>query len=404
MKVYIVGMGPGHPDFLTIQGKRAVEESQILLGDRRMTEAFASLGKKIVVTYKPSEIRRVLASMKEGDGPAAVVVSGDVGFFSLGRLLTDIPGCTVIPCPGISSLVYFAAKLGTPWHDAYCISRHGRRESVAAAVCSHHKVFCLTGGRDTVSLLCRELCQAGLSHVRIDVGQNLSYEDERLLSGTAEALAAQDIGGLAVMMIYNDHPLPIATPVHGLPDEAFIRGDAPMTKRSVRSVAISHLAPQAGDCVYDVGAGTGSCTVELARQTPFGSVYAFEIDQAALALLQENCCRFAVENVSVIPGDAAETMGAVPAPDCAFIGGTKGKLTAVLDGIYRKNALCRIVMTAITIETLAQITAYYKDKRHYTLDIAQVSAAESRRIGHHHMMIGQNPVYILTALPVEEEP
>ena len=113
MKVYIVGMGPGHPDFLTIQGKRAVEESRVILGDRRMTEAFSSLGKNIISTYKPSEIRRVLASMEDGDGPAAVVVSGDVGFFSLGRLLTDIPGCTVISCPGISSLAYFAAKVRT---------------------------------------------------------------------------------------------------------------------------------------------------------------------------------------------------------------------------------------------------------------------------------------------------
>lgn len=402
MKVYIVGMGPGHPDFLTIQGKRAVEESRVILGDRRMTDAFSSLGKTIISTYKPSEIRRILASMEDGDGPAAVVVSGDVGFFSLGRLLTDIPGCTVISCPGISSLAYFAAKVRTPWHDAYCISRHGRRESVAAAVYGHHKVFCLTGGSDTVSLICRELCQAGLGHVRVDVGQNLSYDDEQILSGTAEALAAQDIGGLAVMMIYNDHPRPTTTPVHGLPDDAFVRGGAPMTKRSVRAVAISHLAPQAGDCVYDVGAGTGSCTVELARQVPFGQVYAFEIDKEALSLVQENCRRFAVENVSIVPGDAAETMEPIPAPDCAFIGGTKGKMADILDGIYGKNAACRIVMTAITIETLADITAYYKDKTRYTLDITQLSAAESRRIGPYHMMMGQNPVYILTVLSKED--
>lgn len=214
-------------------------------------------------------------------------------------------------------------------------------------------------------------------------------------------MAAQDIGGLAVMMIYNDHPLPTTTPVHGLPDDAFVRSGAPMTKRSVRAVAISHLAPQAGDCVYDIGSGTGSCTVELARQTPFGQVYAFEIDEEALSLVQENCRRFAVENVSIVPGDAAETMEPIPAPDCAFIGGTKGNMTDILDGIYGKNAACRIVMTAITIETLADITAYYKEKKRYTLDITQLSAAESRRVGPYHMMTGQNPVYILTALPKE---
>lgn len=404
MQVYIVGIGPGHADFLTAQGKKAIEASQVLIGDKRMTAPFAALGKRVVTTYKPSDIRQLIAELGDDGGPAAVVVSGDVGFFSLAQSLTAIPGCTVEFCPGISSLVYFVAKMRTPWHDAYCLSRHGRRESVAAAVYSHKKVFCLTGGADTVSLICSELCQAGLGHVRVDAGLSLSYDDERIIRGTAAQLAEQDIGGLAVMMIYNDHPLPAATPVHGLPDEAFVRGSAPMTKRSVRAVAVSCLSPAWGDTIYDVGAGTGSCTVELARQAPFGHVYAFEISEAAQQLLQENCRRFGLENVTVIGGDAAETIAEAPPPDCAFIGGTKGRMAPILDCIYRKNPGCRVVITAVTIETLADAAAYYKEHSRHTLHITQLSTAESRSVGPYHMMMGQNPVYILTACRAEEQP
>lgn len=401
MKVYIVGIGPGHPDFLTAQGKRAIASSQVIIGDKRMVAPFEDGGKRIIATYKPSEIRSAIAAMGEDDGPVAVVVSGDVGFFSLAQSLTSISGCNVECCPGISSLVYFAAILRTPWHDAYCLSRHGRHESVAAAVHSHAKVFCLTGGTDTVSCICRELCQAGMSHVRVDAGLNLSYAEETIISGTAAQLAEQDIGGLAVMMIYNDYPAPVATPVHGLPDEAFIRGNVPMTKQAVRAVAISRLCLGRSDTIYDIGAGTGSCTVELARQAPFGHVYAFEMQEEALQVLQKNCRLFGLQNVTIVCGDAAQTIEQAPKPDCAFIGGTKGCMASILDSIYQKNARCRVVITAITIETLADITAYYKDKRQYDLQIAQICASESKPVGSYHLMMGQNPVYIASACRTE---
>lgn len=115
----------------------------------------------------------------------AILVSGDVGFFSLAALLTDIPGCTVTRIAGISSLVYFAAALQTTWNDAFIVSRHGRRESLVAAVRQHRKVFVLTGGSDSPAALCRELCQAGLDMVSVAIGCDLSYDNENILRGTA---------------------------------------------------------------------------------------------------------------------------------------------------------------------------------------------------------------------------
>lgn len=398
MNIYIIGIGPGNPALLTGQARAAIDASPVLVGDKRMLAPFASAGKRLVATYKRDEICRLAASLPDDAGPLAVLVSGDVGFFSLAALLRDIPGCTVTRIAGISSLVYFAAALQISWHDAYIISRHGRRASLVSAVSQHAKVFAITGGSDSPAALCRELCAAGLSGVRVAIGCNLSYDDEEIVRGRAVDFTERPDDALAVMFLENDAARPWSRPVHGLPDEAFLRGKAPMTKQEIRSVAFSKLAPAEDAIICDIGAGTGSCTVELALQAPFGKVYAFEINPDALEVLQQNIDHFQVTNVQVVQGDASETLKEMEIrPDYAFIGGTKGNLAIILDELYRKNPNCAVVITAITLETVAAVTTYYAKHPQYHLDISQISTARSKKAGSSHLMIAQNPVYVMSA-------
>ena len=397
MHIYLIGTGPGNPDLLTVQAKRAIEASTLLVGDKRMLEPFEGTGKELVRTYRRDEICRLAASRTEEDGPMAVLVSGDVGFFSLAALLKNIPDCTVTRIAGISSLVYFAAALETSWNDVFIVSRHGRQEPLIPAVRQHAKVFVLTGGSESPAALCRSLCDAGLGAVRVAIGCNLSYDDEVILRGTAADFTERGDDALAVMMIENDDARPWQRPVHGLPDEAFLRGRAPMTKQEIRSVALSKLAPPADAVVYDIGAGTGSCTVELALQAPFGRVYAFEINDDALRVLKQNIAHFDLANVTVVSGDASARLKDLETPpDYVFIGGTKGRLVAILDEVYRKNEACAVVVTAITIETLAALTTYYGSHPEYGLDITQISAARSQKVGASHLMMAQNPIFIVT--------
>lgn len=397
MDVSIIGMGPGDMAQLTLAAQEAIMESDVLVGDKRMVEPVYKVGKTVFYTTKPSEIKGLLQKLPTLS-KVAVVVSGDVGFFSLAACLTDLPGCTVRRYAGISSLVYFAATLSISWQDAYIVSRHGRDQNLVAAVWTHEKVFCLTGGENTPDALCRELCAAGLGDVTVYVGERLSYSDERICQGTAAELAQQAFAPLNVMFILNAQAKPLTTPVHGLADTLFIRGKAPMTKQEIRAIAIAKLQPHVTDVLYDIGAGTGSCTVELARQAPLGQVFAFEINADALVLLPQNIEKFGLTNVTIVPGNAAETLQQdFPTPQGVFIGGTKGKLASILDSIYTKNPSCSVVITAITLETLTAITMYYQDKAAYTLDIMQITAATSKTVGNYHMMLGHNPVYIVTA-------
>lgn len=403
LKVNIVGIGPGNPELLTAAARQAIAESNILIGDKRMLSSFADASKKTYDTIKTSAIVEIAAQADPEKDVLAVLVSGDVGFFSLAKTISGkLPDCECVRYCGISSLVYFASKLNMSWDDAKIVSMHGRRQNLVAAVAQNKKVFSLTGGEHSPQMLCSKLCDHGLGNVKVYVGENLSYPEEKLTEGTAEEISKLDFPSLSVMMILNDDASGFEPVVHGLADELFMRSKVPMTKQEVRSVSMSKLMPKATDIIYDIGAGTGSCSIELALLARQGKVWAFERNPVAVELLGKNKELFGVENLEVIAGEALENIKDMPAPDCVFVGGSGGDLCQMLDIIYAKNSSCRVVINAITVETLAEVAVYYKEHNDYTLEIVNVFVARGKHLGNYNLMMAQNPVYVMTALKKED--
>ena len=403
LRVNIVGIGPGNPDLLTGEARQAIAASNILLGDKRMLSAFADSSKTVYDTIKTSAIAEVAAKADPAKDVLAVLVSGDVGFFSLAKTISGkLPDCECVRYCGISSLVYFASKLQLSWDDAKIVSMHGRDQNLVAAVAQNKKVFSLTGGDHSPQALCKQLCEHGLGQVLVYVGENLSYPEEKITQGTAEEISALSFPSLSVMMLLNDEANCFEPTVHGLADDLFMRSKVPMTKQEVRSVSMSKLMPKATDVIYDIGAGTGSCSVELALIAKQGKVWAFERNPVAVELLGKNKELFGLTNLDVIAGEALENIKAMPAPDCVFVGGSGGDLCEMLDVIYAKNSKCRIVINAITVETLAQVAAYYKGHPDYSLEIVNVFVARSKKLGSYNLMMAQNPVYVMTALKKED--
>lgn len=399
LRVNIVGIGPGNPELLTGAAIKAIKESNILIGDKRMLAAFAEADKKIYDTIKTADIVEIAASANPEKDVLAVLVSGDVGFFSLAKTISGkLPECECVRYCGISSLVYFAAKLQLSWDDAKIVSMHGRKQNLVAAVAENKKVFSLTGGEHTPQMLCAQLCEHALDDVQVYVGENLSYPEEKITVGTAAEISKQKFPSLSVMMVINEQAAKYQPVVHGLADELFTRSKVPMTKQEVRSVSMSKLMPKATDKIYDIGAGTGSCSVELALLATKGQVWAFERNPEAVALIHKNKDLFGIENLEVIAGEALENIKNMPAPDCVFVGGSGGDLCEMLDIIYAKNSDCRVVINAITIETLAEVADYYKKHQDYSLEIVNVCVARSRKLGSYNLMMAQNPVYVMTAL------
>lgn len=403
LRVNIVGIGPGNPDLLTGAAHQAIARSNILLGDKRMLAAFADSSKTVYDTIKTEAIALVAAKADPAKDELAVLVSGDVGFFSLAKTISGkLPDCECVRYCGISSLVYFASQLQLSWDDAKIVSMHGRTQNLVAAVAQNKKVFSLTGGDNSPQALCAQLCEHGLGQVQVYVGENLSYPEEKITSGTAEEISALKFPSLSVMMILNEAANGFAPTVHGLSDDLFLRSKVPMTKQEVRSVSMSKLMPKATDLIYDIGAGTGSCSVELALIARAGKVWAFERNPVAVELLGKNKELFGLNNLEIIAGEALENIRTMPAPDCVFVGGSGGDLCQMLDVIYSKNPACRIVINAITVETLAEVAAYYKEHPDYSLEIVNVFVARSKHLGSYNLMMAQNPVYVMTALKKED--
>ena len=402
LEVYIIGIGPGNPDLLTKEASCAIAKSNVLIGDKRMLSFYETSGKITHATIKTSEIVEIISKLDPIHDVVGILVSGDVGFFSLTKTIAaKLTNCKIKRCPGISSLVYFAQALNMSWDDAKIISMHGRNSNLISAVFQNHKVFSLTGGDNNVAVLCKELCENDLSNVQIYVGENLSYPEEKITIGTAAELAEKVFPSLSVMMIINDAPKPFVPRVHGLADDMFIRTKVPMTKQEVRAISISKLAPKPTDTIYDIGAGTGSCSIELALQAVEGEVYAFERNLEAVELIEKNKNRFNLSNLTVVSGEADIAIKAAPVPDCVFVGGSGGNLSSMLDTLYAKNANLRIVMNAITLETLSEITTYYKAKADFSLEIVNVFIARSKKLGSYNLMMAQNPIYIITAVKKE---
>ncbi len=404
-KVFIVGIGMGNPGTLTAAAREAIDASDLLVGAQRMLDSFADVPAEKVAAVAPGKIAQALADSNAQ--VASVLMSGDVGFYSgatgLYPKLEEFAELEVEAIPGISSVVYFCAKLHTTWQDAYLVSAHGREHNAVGAIQSHAKTFLLTGGDTLVADICRDLAARGLGACIVHVGERLSYEDEHITHGTAAELAKQEFDELAVMLVENPAPIvrDVASPY--LPDSAFTRGDAPMTKEEVRELAICKLHVRPSDVVWDVGAGTGSVTVEAARAANEGLVVAVEKDEAALELLQVNKDSFGLANIMIVAGAAPDALVGLPAPNRVFVGGSSGQLEAIMSTALAANPNVRFCVSAITLETLSETLRCIKELALENVDIAQLSFAKSRDVGPYHMMMGANPIYLVSATGLEAE-
>lgn len=396
-EVFLVSLGVGSVDLMTGEARHVIEDCDVLVGAGRMMEALESFHKPVYSSYKSGEIAEFLETHREYR-KAAVVFSGDLGFYSGAKKLLPIlrdKGFAPVCLPGVSSLVYLAARLQVPWDGARFMSIHGRRENIVQAVQEHQKVFVLLGGREGARELCRLLLHYGLSRVRVSVGEFLSYENERIRTGTPEELLKQECSELAAAYIENPEASSWVT-VHGIPDEDFIRDKVPMTKFEVRSVSLSRLALTRNAVVYDIGAGTGSVAVEAARQAGDGQVYAVEKNPEAVRLLRENKRKFGAANMEIVEGLAPEALLPLPAPTHAFIGGSSGNLAEITALLLEKNPKVRIVINAIALETVAEAMALQERFSLEDLEVSQIMASRGKKVGRYEMMMGQNPVYVIS--------
>lgn len=412
-KVTIIGAGPGNPDLLSRAALDAIDIADVVIGAHR-----ALVGIDVppdVVRCELVKTADIVAALTDAASwqRAVVVMTGDVGLFSGARRLVEaLSGDAQVDVrvvPGISSASYLAARLARPWQDWRFASAHGVACDIVAEAERAGELFLATSGGEDPSRLSGELVQAGFGDARVTVAERLSYPDERITCATASEIAGQMFDDLNVMLIEfaggagspagasraASSRWPYAS--SGIPDELFIRGDVPMTKQEVRAVALAKLRLTATDTVWDVGAGTGSVSIEAALVARAGSVWAVERNAAGVRLIRENADAFGCGNVHAVPGVAPEALAKLPVPDAVFVGGSAGELPSIVEAALEKNSQVRLCVPCVTVETLTEACALLSGSRFKGFEACQVSAARAEAVGSHHLMKAQNPVFLVSA-------
>lgn len=412
-KVTIIGAGPGNPDLLSRAALDAIDIADVVIGAHR---ALAGIDvPPDVVRCELVKTADIVAALTDAASwqRAVVVMTGDVGLFSGARRLVEaLSGNAQVDVrviPGISSASYLAARLARPWQDWRFASAHGVVCDIVAEAERAGELFLVTSGGEDPSRLSGELVQAGFGDARVTVAERLSYPDERITCATASEIAGQTFDDLNVMLI--DFAGGAGSPAgasraasfrwpyasSGIPDELFIRGDVPMTKQEVRAVALAKLRLTATDTVWDVGAGTGSVSIEAALVARAGSVWAVERNAAGVRLIRENADAFGCGNVHAVPGVAPEALVKLPVPDAVFVGGSAGELPSIVEAALEKNSQVRLCVPCVTVETLTEACALLSGSRFKGFEACQVSAARAEAVGSHHLMKAQNPVFLVSA-------
>ena len=397
----LVATGPGNERFMTFASSEAVRKADIIFGASRMVAPYEGLS--TYPYYRPEDIIPVIES--ERPERIAVLFSGDTGFSSGALRMRkglsswlDENGYEyeIETLPGVSSIAYFAAACGEDYTDAGIVSLHGRSgDRIAMAdfidtVKSRSMTFVILSGDKDVRLLGRVLDDNDLSNVSVTLGYELSYPEEKIYTLDTEECKSICEPGLYTALIRN--PEPADRPlVPVFPDSSFIRSKVPMTKESVRHLSILRLGLSRGSILYDIGSGTGSIACEAAGLSGSVKVYAIEHKQEACSLIKANAEALHLPNIDVIYGSAPEAFEGLEPPTHAFIGGSSGNMKSIIGSL---PAGTRVVINAVSLETISEIQSLTEEI--YTEDflIEQVSVSRSRELGRYHLMTAENPVMI----------
>ncbi len=354
---------------------------------------------KVEFYRKFSEAVELVRRNLEGGVCVAFLASGDPMFFgALRPLLKYFEGIPVEVVPAVSSLQLAFSRMALPWDDVAFFSLHGRRcgeEAVGDALSllfRRKKVFLLTDERCGPKEVLEALRENGLTRVRVWVFERLGTPSERILCGTAESLSENSFG--FPNCVYLELESSEDTPIFGLREEEVERAGYPVTKDEVRAVVVHKLRCREGDVVWDVGAGCGTVSCEVAALSPSVSVFAVEKNEERFRLLKKNVRRRGVFNVRCVLGEAPEALKELPRPNRVFVGGSGGRLKEIAREVASAMKEGILVIAATTVETLSEATEVLKEVGLFK-EVVSVQVSRSRSLGGRTHLRAENPVFLV---------
>jgi precorrin-6B C5,15-methyltransferase / cobalt-precorrin-6B C5,C15-methyltransferase len=358
----LIGIGEDGIEAISPAARTMLAQAQLVVGGARHLALAGPLSAETMTWPSPlaDAIPKILA--RRGS-PVCVLATGDPFFYGVGTLLGAYVGPREIQCiPAPSAFSLAAARLNWSLQDCCLMSLHGREfERIIPALQPHAKILCLSWDVTTPPRLANLLCQRGLGQSRIVVMEAMGGTRERTRATTAEAFRMEEIDPLNVVALEiaataQSRFLPVA---NGLADSWF-ETDGQLTKREVRAVTLSSLAPRRGELLWDVGAGSGSISIEWLLSDPANRAIAIEAREDRASLIRRNAENLGVPHIEIFTGRAPEAFANLPRPQAIFAGGGASDAN-LLDAAYASLPPGgRLVVNAVTLETEAELIRQFK--------------------------------------------
>ena len=414
MKIAVVGIGLDGAAGLNRKTNKIVNGADVLAGSKRHLDYFPEHAGKKLELNNLSVGLDAIAKLAAAGLEIAIITSGDPLFFGLGRLLLEhFESSALSFYPHLSSIQIAFNLLQIPWQDACLISAHGRStEALTKALKQgHQKIAVLTDGRHHPGAIARLFLALELPiSYSFYICENLGAATEKVShypQSTIEHLSQLEpdefakLNVLVLIREQQEEDLNLAElPAIGIPDNYFSSfTDRPglMTKKEIRLAILGELALQPQQIVWDIGAGTGSVAVEIARLCPTSQIFAVEKTGLGSTLVTKNSQRFQVNNITSINGKAPDVLFDLPECDRIFIGGSGGKIVSILSVCDRKlKDRGLIVLAFATIEYQLEALSWLKDNN-WQYRLLQLQISRSTPVAHLTRLTPLNPVTIITA-------
>ena len=398
--IYVIGAGiEGHEGF----SRRAldlIDKADILIGGARQLALFPGFsGETLSIGAKLSP---VVECLEKNQGSAVVLASGDPLFFGIGRyLLRNLPDADLEFVPNVSSVQYAFAKIREPWDDAVFVSAQGRgMKGTVDQVVAHDKIAILTDEVNTPQAIANGLLLRGRDGYTAYLCENLGTPEEAITNTDLRGLISLPSAPLNVLILIKEYESAGGGtgPFLGIPDEEFVTIKKLITKEEVRAVSLAKLRLCQDMTLWDIGAGSGSVSIEADHLMPNGRVFAIERNPQCLAFFKENLQKFNSRNITLVEEAAPACLDDLPDPDRVFVGGSGGHLWKILEAANgRLPTGGRIVLNAVTLDTLTAATEYFENAG-YELEVTTVNISRTVSLTDYKMFVAFHPVFVLAAV------
>ncbi|HKZ16870.1 MAG TPA: precorrin-6y C5,15-methyltransferase (decarboxylating) subunit CbiE [Geobacteraceae bacterium] len=396
-KIYLVGAGIEGWEGFGAKALEVIDKAELLIGHQRHLDIFPDFkGEK--QTF--GDLSILLDFLKSTEKQTVILSSGDPNFFGIARfLLRNLAKDRIEIFPNVTSVQYAFARIREPWDDSIFVSVHGRGlKNAIDRIIAADKVAVLTDDVNTPSVLAKELIKRGAEGYEVYLCEDLGLPTEKFTRTDVKGLVDLPASPLNILiMIKAWEPTLENYPVMGIDDDEFHTAKKLITKQEVRAVTLAKLQLQNDLVLWDIGAGSGSVSIEAGNLMPNGKIFALEKNPQYLSFIRDNLKKFAARNVMLVEALAPEGLDDLPDPDRVFIGGSSGMLEDIIDSVDRRlKPEGVIVLNAVTLDTLTKAVEFLEDHG-FAVEVVCVNVAKTRGLTEYKMFEAHNPVYVIAA-------